>query len=236
MAEILVASEALHKVKKALGDFKEGIGNFGTQAAQQCAICEEECRAVIRKTEGTIRMIEGKCDQLRAEIQQTESNIAHANEQRKALFDSIHQLEGQWQELENQKSALRAMRDDSENPLSSEMVEAEIDMIDEQIRNVKTDIEDKKQAREQLKKEVLAMERTLHGKENELSIEKIRLNKYKQKLYRLQTEARHVQNDFDSYVAKAEKFVSDASGSADAKRNTLDCCISLVEEMENWSV
>lgn len=240
MAEISVTSDALRKVRSALGAFKEGIGDFGIQAAQQRATCEEEYCAVIRNVEGTVRMIESKCDQLCMEIRQVENDIADANEQRKALFDSINRMESRRQELEDQKSALMAMcADQQSQPDSAEIkaqIEAQIDMINEQIIDVKADIQDKEKARDQLGERMFDMDRDLHNKENELSAERLRLNKCKEKLYQLQAEERRVQNDFDDYVTKAKRLVSDLSGSADVKCSVLDQCINLVEEMENWSV
>lgn len=69
--------------------------------------------------------------------------------------------------------------------------------------------------------------------ENELSVTKRRLNKYQQKLERLNIANRNVESDFDSYVQAVRKFENCSIESADSKFKVVDECISLIEEMES---
>ena len=69
--------------------------------------------------------------------------------------------------------------------------------------------------------------------ENELTVAKRRLNKYQQKLERLNSANRNVQTDFNSYVQSVKKFENNSVESAESKYKVVDECIDLIEEMES---
>lgn len=242
-----VSTEALRKVKEALEIFKSDIQGIGTSAVLKNQSCIEECENNISKTEMMVKEFEDKVTRLIRSIEELEDKIVFMQNEIQQIDKMIPRLEQQLQnlylqlsQLSDQLAVLQAQLADVEDDAKRQQIQSQINVVQSRmagvrdfIQSTERQISDSKDKKTKLKNSINEYLSQKEDYENELSVTKRKLNKYRQKLERLNIANRNVQIDFNLYIQLVKKFENYSVESAEGKYKIVDECIDLIEEMES---
>ena len=234
-----VSVEALQTVKDALTTFQTDIEGLSVRSANNADSVLADCKAHIGKTQ-----VEGKISDLTKQISDLEARISRATNEYNALLsripqieNNIHSFNSMISSLNTQVASLRAQLANVEDDDLRQQIQAQINKLSRQVSQCEAErnqVEDELSRAEQKKTELQQTIGSAKSQkaecENELSVQKNRCNKLKDKLERLNTAFSRVEADLSAYVAVTKKFESSSSDKVQGNASAVEKCMASIEE------
>lgn len=239
-----VSTEALQTIKNTLTTFKTDIDGISIRSTNNAENVMEGCKAYIGQTKTEVAQVEGQIAVLNKQISELEARIAQATNEYNALVLRIPQIENNIQSLNSRISLLNAQI----ASLRSQLANVEDDdlrqQIQDQINALSRQVSQCESERDQLEDELSRSEKKKAELqqainfaksqkiqcESELSVQKRRCNKFKDKLKRLNMTYSRVEADLNAYVAATKKFEGNSSDRIQNNTSAIEKCMESIEQ------
>ncbi len=242
MAE--VTTEALQTVKTAFIKFQTDIRGLSNCANHTADVIRSEGRRQVLDAEQDVMHTEIKISKWNEKIAVHENNISRTNWEIKNLESGIFLLKKKIQSLYVQIDCLHSEVDELRSQLSDAgdenrrvQFQARIIELEKRIRNYTCEISYIEDQIRQAENKKMELNKTLNSVkaelvqcESNLTVEKIRFNKQKDKLERLINAFAKVESDLCSFIEATKKFESMLDNTTRRNISAIDQCIACVEE------
>lgn len=238
-----VTTEALQTVKNALANFQSDIDGISIRSANNADDIIEECKVHIRQTKAEIARVEAQITVLNKQIIDLEAKIDQTTNQYNALLARIPQLENSIRSLDSkisalylQVSSLRSKLANADDAGIRHQIQGQINNLMHQISKCETErnrteneLRDSEEKKNELQ-QVISSEKAQNEQcENELSVQKSRCNKMKDKHERLNTVYSRVEADLNAYIVATKKFEVNASERIQGNTSAVEKCMDSIE-------
>lgn len=239
-----VTTEALQTVKNALATFQSEISGLSMRATNDTNTIVNGCKAQITQAKSEIAQVETQISVISRQINELESEIEQTTAQYNALVARIPKLENNIRSMESKISTLNSQI----ISLRSHLANAESDEERQQIQEQENTLSNKLSHCESEKRQLEALLQTAEQKksecqqrinsakvqkaqcESELSVQKNRCNKMKDKFERLRSTFNRVEADLKDYVSATKKFENQAAGQTQRNTCAVEKCLESIEQ------
>lgn len=239
-----VTTEALQTVKSALVTFQSDIDGLSMRATNNADDITEECKNHIKQTKAEIVQVEAQIAALNKQIAGIEAKIEQAASQYNALLaripqleNNIHSLNSRISALNSQIASLRSQLANTEDDDERQQIQEQINVLSRQVsqceiecNQLEAELQNSDQRKTELQQAINSAKSQKFQRESELSVQKNRCNKMKDKLERLNTTYSRVEADLNAYVAATKKFEGDSLDKAKHNTTIIEKCVESIEQ------
>lgn len=240
-----VTTEALQMVKSALSTFQTDISGLSMRAMNDMDAITTECQTYIKQTKSDIDQVETLIDSLEAQIFELDEKIQQAseeynhiqNEKIPRLNEGIQAVELRISSLKSQIASLRSMSDSTDSNDAYQNAQDMINELERQIsscemerRRLENEVSEAYKRKSDLSYIISSAKSEKAKKEEELSVQKNRCYKLKDKLERLSMSYSRVEGDLYSYVSATRRFENNASERTQRNTGAVEKCIDSIEQ------
>lgn len=236
---VSVTGEALQTIKTALSEFKTDIEGIVGQSNNKADKVLNESQVKVLEAEQDVAHTEAKIEKIKCNIESLENEISQIGSKINMLENTILQmyqriwsLENQIASMKSQVVELRSQLENAEDDDQREQIRSKIYGLEKRISQCDSECNDLKAHIRNAENEKVSLQRELNSVklkksqcELELSTEKNRCNKQRNKLERLRTIFRKMELDLREYVDAAKKFEASSGSSAQKNISAVDRCI-----------
>lgn len=245
-----VTTEALQTIKSALDTFLFDINGISMRATNNADEITEECKNHLKRIKAEIAQVEVQITTLNKQIADLEVKIEQATSQYNALLARIPQLENNIRSLNLRSSALnlqitslRSQLANTDNDDERQQIQKQINALSRQISQceversqLETDLQNSEQKKAELQQTTNTAKSQKAQCQSELSVQKNRCNKMKDKLERLNMAYSRVETDLNAYVAATKKFEDDSSERNQSNSSAVEKCMESIEQYLSTSL